>query len=62
MWKKLFNFKLFPEFSQLLSAEKRYQKYLEHFYREHPDQTPLSKRKFFSQKEQEKWNGINRCC
>jgi uncharacterized short protein YbdD (DUF466 family) len=45
-----------------LSGKDRYQKYLKHFKQNHPDQTALTKQQFFAQKEQEKWNKINRCC
>ena len=45
-----------------LNGNVEYQKYLEHFRKKHQGQTPLDKKQFFAQKEQEKWSKINRCC
>ncbi|MES2677936.1 MAG: YbdD/YjiX family protein [Pseudomonadota bacterium] len=45
-----------------LNGQNEYQKYLKHFEQHHSHQIPLTKQRFFAQKETEKWNKINRCC
>ncbi len=47
---------------QIFNGNNQYQKYLQHFTKQHPSQTALTKQQFFAQKEQEKWSKINRCC
>jgi uncharacterized short protein YbdD (DUF466 family) len=45
-----------------LSGDDAYERYLQHFAEHHPGETPLSKQAFFKQWQDEKWNGIKRCC
>ena len=49
-----------------LSGDDAYERYLEHYARCHaedPDaKGPLSRADFFKQWQDEKWNGIKRCC
>ena len=52
-----------------LSGDDAYERYLKH-YAEHRqalashegEEMPLSKAEFFKQWQDEKWNGIKRCC
>lgn len=52
------------QFIQRLTGEDAYQRYLDHWYREHDpsEGPPLSRRDFFIAEEQRKWNRPNRCC
>jgi len=45
-----------------LSGDDAYERYLQHHAAHHPAETPLSKAAFFKQWQDEKWNGIKRCC
>ena len=51
-----------------LSGDDAYEQYLKHytlhhqFEAEHEHHPPLSKAEFFKQWQDEKWNGIKRCC
>lgn len=45
-----------------LSDDNAYEKYLEHHQAHHPEQSIMSKREFFKNYIDEKWNGIRRCC
>jgi uncharacterized short protein YbdD (DUF466 family) len=51
-----------------LSGDDAYEQYLQYYERHHQNkvkilcQKPLSKAKFFKQWQDEKWNGIKRCC
>lgn len=47
-----------------LSGDDAYERYLKHYYSHHQyDNTePLSKTAFFKQWQDNKWNGIKRCC
>ena len=56
------NWQLLKRIFLSLDGKSEYKKYLHHCYQEHPDQTILTKQKFFAKKETEKWNKINRCC
>lgn len=51
-------------FIQRLTGEDAYQRYLEHWRREHgpADGPPLDRRSFYIAEQQRKWNGPNRCC
>jgi uncharacterized short protein YbdD (DUF466 family) len=45
-----------------LSGDDAYECYLLHHGVHHQDDTPLSKKAFFRKWQDEKWNGIKRCC
>ena len=46
-----------------LSGDDAYERYLKHCAEHHPqDYQPLSKAEFFRQWQDEKWQGIKRCC
>ncbi|WP_394754551.1 CstA-like transporter-associated (seleno)protein [Crenothrix sp.] len=51
-----------------LSGDDAYERYLQHYARyhqSHPEcvyHAPLNKQAFFKQWQDEKWNGIKRCC
>jgi uncharacterized short protein YbdD (DUF466 family) len=50
-----------------LSGDDAYERYLNHFAEHQPDcshicENPLTKKAFFKQWQDEKWNGVKRCC
>ncbi len=50
-----------------LSGDDAYERYLKHFAEHQPDyihicEKPLTKKAFFKQWQDEKWNGVKRCC
>lgn len=47
-----------------LSGDDAYERYLEHFRREHggDGRAPLDRAAFFREEERRKWNGVKRCC
>ena len=45
-----------------LSGDDAYERYLQHHTVHHQTDTPLSKAAVFKQWQDEKWNGIKRCC
>ena len=55
-----------------VSGDDAYERYLEHWRRHHTisgeagengtGESPLGRREFFRQRENERWNGIRRCC
>ena len=51
-----------------LSGDDAYERYLKNFHKlhahdeQHACDTPLSKAEFFKQWQDEKWQGIKRCC
>jgi len=47
-----------------LSGDDAYERYLKHYAEHHQSDSnpPLSKADFFRQWQDEKWNGIKRCC
>lgn len=51
-----------------LSGDDAYERYLEHYARCHTQDNPhecagpLSRAEFFKQWQDQKWNGIKRCC
>jgi len=49
---------------QRLTGDDAYQRYLEHWRREHAcdEEKPMSRREFYLAEEQRKWNKPNRCC
>jgi uncharacterized short protein YbdD (DUF466 family) len=54
--------KIFWRMLRRLSGDDAYERYLKHHAAHHQDDTPLSKAAFFKQWQDEKWNGIKRCC
>ena len=60
--------KAFWRLIRRLSGDDAYEQYLKHYARYHvADEghechSPLSKADFFKQWQNEKWNGIKRCC
>jgi uncharacterized short protein YbdD (DUF466 family) len=52
-------------FVRRLSGDDAYEQYLAHYAEKHADNDEypaLSKAEFFKQWQDEKWNGIKRCC
>lgn len=51
-----------------LSGDDAYERYLKHFAEHqspdciHSCEKPLTKKAFFKQWQDEKWNGVKRCC
>lgn len=45
-----------------LSGDDAYERYLAHCKTSHPDSTPLSRKEFFIQEQEQKWSGVRRCC
>lgn len=51
-----------------LSGDDAYERYLRHYAKHHKSNCvhgsdgPLSKKDFFTQWQDEKWNGVKRCC
>jgi len=60
--------KAFWRIVRRLSGDDAYEQYLKHYARHHQDDAkhkchpPLNKADFFKQWQDEKWNGIKRCC
>ncbi len=45
-----------------LSGDDGYERYLAHHAAAHPGTSPLSHSAWFSNRQQQKWSGVNRCC
>lgn len=45
-----------------LSGDDAYERYLAHHTACHAASAPLSRKEYFQHQEQQKWNGIQRCC
>lgn len=46
-----------------LSGDDAYERYLQHFALHHAvHEEPLSPKLFFQQRQDEKWQGVKRCC
>lgn len=54
--------KLFWQMVRRLSGDDAYERYLQHHAKHHQTETPLSKQAFFKRWQDEKWNGVKRCC
>ena len=54
--------KIFWRMVRRLSGDDAYERYLQHYAEHHQTDTPLSKAAFFKQWQDEKWNGVKRCC
>ncbi|MDO9372161.1 MAG: YbdD/YjiX family protein [Gammaproteobacteria bacterium] len=50
------------KFLRQLSGDDAYERYLVHHAQIHPDARRLSRREFFKQEQERKWNGVRRCC
>ena len=50
------------KFLRQLSGDDAYERYLAHHAQAHPDARSLSRREFFKQEQERKWNGVRRCC
>lgn len=49
-------------FIREVSGDDAYERYLKHHQHCHPDLPPLTRKAFFEEREQQKWNSIKRCC
>jgi uncharacterized short protein YbdD (DUF466 family) len=45
-----------------LSGDDAYERYLLHHASYHPEQIVLNKAEFFKRQQENKWNGVKRCC
>lgn len=45
-----------------LSGDDAYERYLTHHNTRHADTVPRSREEFFRHEQQQKWEGVNRCC
>ncbi|MBI1174475.1 MAG: putative selenoprotein [Sideroxydans sp.] len=45
-----------------LSGDDAYERYLAHHAAHHANTSPLPRKEFFQRQQQQKWNGIKRCC
>jgi uncharacterized short protein YbdD (DUF466 family) len=45
-----------------VSGDDAYERYLAHHTAAHPGQTPMSRKDYFIQRQQQKWTGVTRCC
>lgn len=54
--------KMFWRMVRRLSGDDAYERYLQHHAAHHQADAPLNKEVFFKQWQDEKWNGIKRCC
>lgn len=45
-----------------VSGDDAYERYLVHHAAEHPEQEPLSRKAYFTERQQQKWTGVTRCC
>jgi uncharacterized short protein YbdD (DUF466 family) len=45
-----------------LAGDDAYERYCAHLRSHHGHETPLSRRAFYMCAQQEKWNGVKRCC
>lgn len=45
-----------------LSGDDAYERYLQHQALHHPDEPPLCRHAFFKREQQQKWQGVKRCC
>ncbi|MEO5574228.1 MAG: CstA-like transporter-associated (seleno)protein [Gammaproteobacteria bacterium] len=52
----------FIKFARQLSGDDAYERYLEHHAAAHPSAALLSRKQFFMQEQERKWDGVKRCC
>jgi uncharacterized short protein YbdD (DUF466 family) len=56
------------QFLRRLSGDDAYERYLNHFAKHHLSdcahncENPLTRKAFFKKWQDEKWNGVKRCC
>lgn len=51
------------QFLRRLTNDDAYERYLEHWGQHHVEEVaPLSRKAFFKQEQERKWNGVRRCC
>jgi uncharacterized short protein YbdD (DUF466 family) len=44
------------------TGDDAYERYLAHQRAQHGDRTPLSRRDYFRQRQEQKWSKVSRCC
>lgn len=58
--------KLFFQHLRQLSGDDAYERYLDHYAKHHATHAdapvPLTRTAFFKQWQDQKWNGVKRCC
>jgi uncharacterized short protein YbdD (DUF466 family) len=52
----------FIKFVRQLSGDDAYERYIEHHAAAHSSEVLLSRKQFFKQEQERKWNGVKRCC
>jgi uncharacterized short protein YbdD (DUF466 family) len=62
MWSLNKKIKQIILFIRTLTGDNAYEKYLESHLQAKHDHPPLSKKEFFKQETDRKWNGVRRCC
>jgi uncharacterized short protein YbdD (DUF466 family) len=45
-----------------VTGDDAYERYLEHHRGAHPGEAPLSRDRFFRERQDRKWSKISRCC
>lgn len=45
-----------------LTGDDAYERYLVHHREAHGSETPLGRKEYFKREQEQKWNGIRRCC
>jgi len=51
------------QFLRRITNDDAYDRYLAHWQQQHAHEgQPLSRKAFFKQEQERKWNGIRRCC
>jgi uncharacterized short protein YbdD (DUF466 family) len=45
-----------------LSGDDAYERYLAHHASSHAGTPPLTRKEFFTRREEKKWGGVRRCC
>ena len=49
-------------FIRSLATDDAYECYLAHHRQAHANSPPLDRRSFYLREQQNKWNGVSRCC
>ena len=55
-------FKIVWQYLRYASGDDAYDRYYAHHLEAHPDTELLSRAEYFNQRQQQKWNGVTRCC
>ena len=50
------------KFLREVTGDDAYERYLAHCGAHHPGQSPLSRRDYYRQRQERKWNKVSRCC